>query len=135
MRNCHGSLSQDRIMSVRWPCSSYSQDCLYPHVLAGYIMPCQASGQPCLHGYVHAVSSGHQHGAVPLLCQPVTPKYLTGVFIFPFHFYFRVFLLVHTHRFIFSHFGWCFLGLTQRSKSQILKMVLVEDKLVNPYKC
>lgn len=85
--------------------------------------------------YIHAVLSGHKHGAIPLHCQSATQNYLTGMLIFPFHFYFSIFLHVHAHSFIFSHLSWCFLGLTWRPKSQILKMVLVEDKLVNPYKC
>lgn len=80
--------------------------------------------------YIHVVSSGLQHGAISLHSHPVTLNYLTGVFIFPFPFYFRVFVHVHAHSFIFSHLGWCFLGLTLRPKSQILKMVLVERKLV-----
>lgn len=93
-------------MSVRWPVAA-------PHKIA-YIpvfwqdTECPAMPQDNLvymAMYIHALSSGRQHGAVPLHCQPATLNYLTGVFIFPFHFYFRVFLNVHAHSFIFSHLG------------------------------
>lgn len=114
MRDCHGSLSQDRVMNVKWPCSSSSQDCLYSHVLARLQTVVSSLRTTCPKGLptwpicVHVKLSGCQDRATPLHIQPATLNHLTGLFICLFHFYFRIFVHVHAHSFIFSHIYWYF---------------------------